>query len=344
MIMEQLLVLNWNCNIKKLFTYLILGLCPALFAQKVNILPDSIGYCQGDSTFLEIKLPLDNTTSIQWDTPYGIITNTKKIRANKSGKYYLKLSSPQYTNPIKDSSIVTIYLKPKLNLRDTIICKGGEIMLDAKNPGLNYLWNTFETTQKIKIQKPGRYWVVITNGSCNSIDTVYIKPVVGSGVVLNKDYSFCLNEEIKTISVKTNPGTKIVWSTGSTNSSIYVPKEGVYWVKTEMNNCGAQYDTIRVKMKVCECEMMIPTSFTPNEDNRNDYFYPIAKCDYSYYLLTINDRWGNSVFASNSITAKWDGRFKGNLCPEDVYVYKIESTEKGSDKKMVRTGHLSLFR
>lgn len=305
---------------------------------------DSAGFCQGDSAFLEIKSPLDNATSIHWDTPYGIITNTKKIKANKSGKYYVRLSGPQFSHPLKDSTIVTIYLKPKLNLRDTIICKGGAIVLDAKNPGLNYFWNTFETTQKISIKKPGRYWVVVTNGTCNMIDTVYIKPVTGSGVNVNKEYSFCLNEEIKTISVKANPGTKIQWSTGATSSSIYVLKGGAYWVKTELNNCGPQIDTIQVQMKVCECEMMIPSSFTPNADNRNDYFYPSVKCDYSFYLLTINDRWGNSIFTTNSIADGWDGKFKGKLCPEDVYVYKIESTEKGSDKKVMRTGRLSLFR
>src|SRR6478735_2735569 len=133
--------------------------------QKLNILRDSVGFCQGDSAFLKIKLPLDNTTSIQWDTPYGIITNTKKIKANKTGKYYLKLNSPQYINPLRDSCVVTNYQKPKLNLRDTIICKGGTIILDAKNVGNQYLWNTFETTQKIKADKPGRYWVVISNGS-----------------------------------------------------------------------------------------------------------------------------------------------------------------------------------
>ena len=240
--------------------------------------------------------------------------------------------------------MVNIFSKPKLVLRDTIICKGRSIILDAKNPGMQYLWNTFETTQKIKIVNPGRYWVALINGSCNTVDTVYIKPLQGSGVVLNREATFCMNEEIRIISVKVNPGTKIQWSTGATSASIYAIKEGNYWVKTEMNNCGAQVDTIRVKLKVCECEMMIPNSFTPNEDNRNDYFFPVAQCDYSYYMMTITDRWGNTVFTTNNIAAKWDGRFKGNLCPEDIYIFKIESTEKGGDKKSIRSGHISLFR
>jgi gliding motility-associated-like protein len=293
---------------------------------------------------VEIRTQLSDITSISWTTPSGIITNTKKVRARTSGKYSVRLTSPQLSAPLYDSSIVTIYTKPKPPLRDTMICKGRAVILDAKNPGMQYLWNTFETTQKIRVTAPGRYWVAIINGSCNMVDTVFIKPVQGSGVAVNSETTFCVNDENKIISVKANPGTKILWSTGSTSQSIYAIREGTYWVKTEFHNCGVQVDTIRVKLKVCECEMMIPNSFTPNEDNRNDFFYPVVQCEYSYYMLTITDRWGNTVFTTNNINTKWDGRFKGNLCPEDIYIFRIESTEKGSDKKMVRNGHISLFR
>ncbi|PBQ32912.1 hypothetical protein CNR22_14390 [Sphingobacteriaceae bacterium] len=314
------------------------------FSQKNNLLRDSVGFCQGDSAIVEIKQTPEDITSITWTTPSGIITNTKKVRAKKAGKYYVKLTSSQLTSPIYDSTTVTIYSRPRMLLRDTIICKGKAITLDARNTGMQYLWNTFERTQKIRITNPGIYWVAIINGSCNMVDTVSIKPVQGSGVVVNREATFCVNDENRIISVRANPGTKIQWSTGSTSASIYAIKEGTYWVKTEINNCGVQVDTVKVKLKVCECEMMIPNSFTPNEDNRNDYFFPVAQCDYSYYMMTITDRWGNTVFATNNINSKWDGRYKGNLCPEDIYIFRIESTEKGGDKKLVRNGHISLFR
>jgi gliding motility-associated-like protein len=315
-----------------------------LLSQKLNLLPDTIGYCYGDSAYIEVKQPLDNSAFISWSTPQGIIANTKRVRAYKPGMYSVKVTSPNFLTTVYDSTYAKVYYRPKLVLHDTVICKGKSLILDARNSGMQYFWNTFETTQKIKIEKPGRYWVVITNGSCISIDTVFVKQVQGSGVTLANEVSFCLNEENKIINVKTNPGTKILWSTGATGPNIYAIKEGVYWVKTEINNCGAQIDTVKVKFKVCECEIMVPNSFTPNEDNRNDFFFPVMQCEYSYYSLTIADRWGNTVFSTNNVNARWDGRFKGNLCPEDIYIYKIESTEKGSDKKQVRNGHISLFR
>jgi gliding motility-associated-like protein len=144
--------------------------------------------------------------------------------------------------------------------------------------------------------------------------------------------------------VKVNPNSKVVWNTGATTPAISVTKEGMYWVKTESKDCGTQIDSVKVKLKPCDCELLIPNSFTPNEDNKNDYFFPVFQCEYTYYSLVISDRWGNTVFSTNNLSAKWDGRFKGNLCPEDIYVYRFESTEKGNDKKLIRTGHISLFR
>ena len=256
----------------------------------------------------------------------------------------MKVNSPLFSSPIIDSTFVKILIRPKLSLRDTQICKGKPVMLDAKNPGMRYIWNNGETARKIKIEAAGIYWVKISNASCSIIDTVQIKIVQSASVTIAGEVTFCLNEESKIISIRASPGTKILWNTGAITPGIYVNKEGTYWVKTENSFCGPQTDTVKVKLKVCECEMLIPNSFTPNEDNRNDYFFPVVQCDYSFFTMTISDRWGNTVFSTNSLTSKWDGRFKGNLCPEDIYIYRIESTEKGTEKKQVRNGHISLFR
>lgn len=294
--------------------------------------------------YIELLQQLDKSSSVYWTTPNEIITNTKKIKALKQGIYTVKVSSAIFPNPIYDTTFVKVYNKPKSLLRDTSFCKGKSLMLDAKNAGMRYNWNTYETSQKIKIETPGRYWVKISNGNCSIVDSVQVKVTQGLNVIVNPEASFCLNDENKTIGIKVSAGTKILWNTGATTPNIMAHKEGDYWVKTSSNNCGSRVDTIKVKLKPCECEMMIPNSFTPNEDNHNDYFFPVSQCDYSYFTLTITDRWANTVYFSTNVNAKWDGRYKGNLCPEDIYIYKIESTEKGTDKKQVRSGKISLFR
>lgn len=307
------------------------------------MLPDTIGFCASDSARIEIKEKFDKNAYIQWQTPFGIIENTKKITNIKlGGKYYIKVVSLKIT--YTDSTYLKVFAKPKLNLHDTILCKGKAFYLDAKNPGLRYFWSTGETSQKIKVDASGNYWVRVNNSGCATTASVNVKFIQGASVNFNSETQFCLSEPNKILSIKPTLGTKILWNTGATSSSITITKEGTYWVNTENKNCGTQTDSVKVKLKACDCEMIIPNSFTPNEDNRNDYFFPVLQCEYSYFVMTISDKWGNAVFTTNSVNGKWDGRFKGNLCPEDNYVYQIESSEKGSDKKLVRKGHISLFR
>ena len=325
---------------------MLLCLGTVVFGQRYQkMLPDTMRFCSDDtSAAIELRHELDRNSIIQWTTPSTVISNIKKVNvAREGGRYRLKLISQQGT-VYKDSTFVRMYSKPKPYLRDTVLCKGQALTLDARNPGMRYAWNTHESTQKIKVENSGRYWVKIMNRTCSVVDTVNVKFLQNANTSFNSEVSFCLNDENKLLSIKASPGSKVLWNTGSTASSIIPTKEGTYWVRTESKECGMQIDSVRVKLKACECEMLIPNSFTPNEDNRNDYFFPVFQCEYSYYNLIISDRWGNTVFSTNSLNGKWDGRFKGNLCPEDIYVYRIESTEKGSDKKAVRNGHISLFR
>ncbi|MBK7667112.1 MAG: gliding motility-associated C-terminal domain-containing protein [Sphingobacteriaceae bacterium] len=147
-----------------------------------------------------------------------------------------------------------------------------------------------------------------------------------------------MSDDSKVLSIKPAAGSKIVWNNGSTSNSIIPYKEGMYWVKTESKTCGITVDSVKVKLKACDCEILIPNSFTPNEDGKNDYFFPVLTCEYSYYSLTIEDRWDNTV-STNNVNAKWDGRYKGNLCPDDIYIYRIETIEKkytGRRKRLVR--------
>jgi len=315
-----------------------------LLSQKRNLLPDSLSLCWGDSTVIEIRDLPETNYLITWTTPQGIVTNTRRLNVQKPGLYYVQVTAPGGGKQFYDTCVVRISYRLKPLMGDTAICRGRSLTLDARHSGMAYLWNTGETTQKIRIESPGRYWVRIRNGACSMADSVRVRLLPGFTVSVPSELVFCANEDKKIITAKGGANTRYAWNTGATTPTVQVLKEGIYWLRSETGLCGKQIDTIRVKIKTCECEMFIPNSFSPNEDNRNDYFHPQCTCEYSYFYLSISDRWGNSVYTSTNINGKWDGRFKGNLCPEDIYVYRIESTEKGSDRKSVRTGKISLFR
>ena len=308
------------------------------------LLPDTLRICAGDTAALELRNLRSGPNSIDWTTPYGIITNTNRVKILKGGKYIVRVIGAQYNTPAYDTSVVILLAPPRKLLRDTIVCKGKTVRLDAGNPGLRYFWNTGETHQRINVARSGLFTVRIIGGGCSIVDSVIVKQLSDLAVAIATETVFCMNEDVKIIGVKPLQGSSVYWNTGASTPTIQAVKEGKYWVQTRHPVCGKQTDTVVVKLKACECEMMIPNSFTPNEDGKNDTFAPIGQCDYSYYTITITDRWGNVVFIGNSINAKWDGRYKGNWCPDDIYIYRIETIEKGTDKKMVRNGRISLFR
>ncbi len=315
-----------------------------MFSQKNNFLQDTLRFCNGERMIIDLLQPLDKSASLFWKTPDTQIENTKKIEVYKQGKYFVNISSPNYPGTIIDSTYIKIYSKPTLYLKDTIICKGNSIVLDAKNYGMKYLWNTNEISQKINIKIPGLYWVKIMYGNCFLVDSIMVKSIESVNVFFNPEPVFCLKDNNKLLFVKAPFNAKFLWNTGATSSTINATKEGVYWFKVYGLNCIERTDTIKVKIKVCDCEMIIQNNLTPNEDGKNDVFFPISDCDYSYYFITISDRWSNVVYTSTDINSKWDGRFKNSLCPEDIYFYKIECIEKGNDNKSFRTGRISLIR
>ena len=77
-------------------------------------------------------------------------------------------------------------------------------------------------------------------------------------------------------------------------------------------------------------DVTLPTAFTPNTGNGNggtydpfgldnDVFYAFVK-DVSDFRMRIFNRWGELIFESDDLRIGWDGYYRGQLSPQDVYV------------------------
>ncbi len=97
----------------------------------------------------------------------------------------------------------------------------------------------------------------------------------------------------------------------------------------------------------------IPNAFTPNQsgspgnvfnptDLSNDIFHPNLK-GVEDYQFTIYSRWGEVMFDTKNINEGWDGYYKGKLCTQDVYVWKIVAKLVNGDT-ISKTGDVTLLR
>ena len=185
--------------------------------------------------------------------------------------------------------------------------------------GVNYVWNTGSNSNKITIAGFGEYWLELEQNSCKLRDSIKVtetpKPVVNLGV----DTIIC---RYKPVVLNTGFATydTYLWSTGETTPSISVNEVGTYYITVTKNLCEAS-DTVKVTPG--DCDVYLPSAFTPNNDNLNETFGVVDNVALQYYSMQIYSKWGQLIFSSSDVTKKWDGTFKGKKMPAGSYLWML---------------------
>lgn len=121
---------------------------------------------------------------------------------------------------------------------------------------------------------------------------------------------------------------------------------GTFPVTVVMTNIWGCTDTLIRAVNVIEdFTMYIPNAFSPNGDGLNDVFQPKGMgWKPNMYEFLIYDRWGNLIFKTTDYTKGWDGTIKGQLCPTDVYVWRIRAESGSTGKQKELAGHVTLMK
>jgi gliding motility-associated-like protein len=195
-------------------------------APTVNLGPDST-ICSNQSITLNAQNTGDTYT---WST--GATTQT--ITANTTGTYWVNVSNGSCIG--SDTVNITVVNIPTQNLgNDTSICAGTSLNLNAGNPGYNYQWSTGATTQTINVSSTGTYWVIVSQASCITPDSINVTVVPVPQVSIGPDSSVCAGQSI-TLNAE-NPGDTYLWSTGATTQTISVSNAGSYTVLVNNGTC-----------------------------------------------------------------------------------------------------------
>jgi len=179
----------------------------------------------------------------------------------------------------------------------------------------------------------------------------------------NKDEVFIPNDPVVFTNTTFNADS-YVWDFGDGNSSTEqspvhnYQSQGEFQVSLIANTDFGCADTFLLPNTVfaqLEGKLQIPNAFTPNPNgpnsgrinpgsraDLNDVFY--AKMNgVAKYELNIFNKWGELLFVSNDQNIGWNGYYRGELCKQDVYVWKIKA-EFVDGKQIVKVGDLMLLR
>jgi len=130
-----------------------------------------------------------------------------------------------------------------------------------------------------------------------------------------------------------------------TNSS-YTPSMNAgstnYFVTETINGCEGPASTVVISVE--ECEIIVPTAFTPDGDLTNDVWI-LDNIDQIYpeNVVSIYNRLGNIIYQSKTghyETNPWDGTFKSEKMPVGSYYFIIEYNNNFRENK---TGIVTLI-
>ena len=180
----------------------------------------------------------------------------------------------------------------------------------------------------------------ITGGAANGCDSMVtlnltIFPVLT--ISLGEDLFIC--DE----AVLLSPGgnfNSYLWSNNSNASTLVAKVPGVYSVTvTDINNCSRS-DHIEL-IENCRFSFWVPNVFTPNGDHQNDIFNAVLENSKSFHMEIFN-RWGTSLFQTNSTKLGWDG--KDAATGTYFYIISYSYTEKGELINKTVKGTVSLLK
>ncbi|MBC7744243.1 MAG: gliding motility-associated C-terminal domain-containing protein [Flavobacterium sp.] len=139
---------------------------------------------------------------------------------------------------------------------------------------------------------------------------------------------------------------RFIWTPSSYLSNTTIlnpvvnPPESTTYLLTVISDDGCNLTSSdEVFIKVLK-NPVIPNTFTPNGDLKNDLWNIIALDSYADATIKVYNRYGQIIFESIGYAEPWDGSFRGKPLPVGVYFYIID-LKRGSP---VLKGSVSVLR
>ncbi len=298
----------------------------------INTFPQEDTICLRDTAVLRAY----SVDTIMWFPNTNInctSCDTVKVFPNITTKYIARAINTSGCKSY-DTSLVRVYLpfKVKVIPADTAICPGQAVNYDLDQTGITrwspatYLNHPTVKNPQARPPSSTNYMVTVSDSLSCFVDTAFAvlklhdPPIVDAGPdkILPYNTTFTMNP------VYSSDITSFLWNTSANLSCLTCPNpDGIALQKKEyrievMNKEGCKSaDSLTVFIRCFQAYLLMPNSFTPNNDGKNDYFYPITRGYRNVKVFTIFNRMGNKVFERynfdpNIPAMGWDGSVKGS--------------------------------
>lgn len=315
-----------------------------------------------------------NSATFNWDfgssaTPNSsTIKNPSNVVFTQPGKYFVKVIGKQYTCIDSFIDSVRILARPTaiINNFPTALCDPGKISFSNGSVSEyygGYIWSFSDGTYSYQYEPThtfspaGTYSVTLTmtrgapcpDTSITSINTITVNPVPTAFYVATPTVTSIFDPLIYFENGSSSDATNFFYNFGDGGTSDFMNEQHVYQlpgtytvVQTVYNRFGCADQAIGLIKIEPEFRFFIPNTFTPDENNLNEIFRPVT-IGVSNLSFDIFDRWGQKIYTGNDLEKGWDGKFKGKMSKQDVYVWKISYLNEVTRKYETKVGHVLLL-
>ncbi|MFN7118137.1 MAG: gliding motility-associated C-terminal domain-containing protein [Saprospiraceae bacterium] len=332
-------------------------------AGNIQIIPSDTTICEGQPVRFNI-VASGEVRNPSWTgeaLSANNILNPIATPISDIALYVIRAEVGNCPGTLSDTAIIRTIPLPALALRRDTICQGETIELNQEfTPGAIYNWTSpndpnFRSNSPIPVVSPTQtttYRVSATNRGCGPVTGEITIPVtIPIPITIEGPESIC-NERPLVLSARRNPLPGIPesfsWNVGGTTFtgeqvSIEKIEARDSIVVTLVYNYGGCTSIVSKVIKVQNCSIQVPNAFTPNGDNKNDFFNYVGDGTETLIEFKVFNRWGQVVYNNTNPTQGWDGRHNGRDAPSDVYVYIIRVRYIDGTEELKR-GNVTLIR
>jgi gliding motility-associated-like protein len=118
-----------------------------------------------------------------------------------------------------------------------------------------------------------------------------------------------------------------------------------YQVRYTVTDSFGCSKTVQQAVRVySSCYLAVPTAFTPNNDGKNDYLYPLNAIKAEKLDFRVYNRWGQLIFQTNNWKKGWDGTFRGVQQASGIYVWFLTYVDRDTKQSRQMKGTAALIR
>jgi gliding motility-associated-like protein len=265
-------------------------------------------------------------------------------------QYIVKFSNS--CGSVYDSIFIDVKSPNIAASNDTIICPGNSANVSAQG-GINYIWQpsfTMSTpnNQNSVVQpiSPTNYIVTGTDiYGCTDTAAVFVNLFPQPIVIASEDQFPFFGDLVSLKATGSSTGlytwspTEYLSCVNCTNPTT-TPNVNIAYTVTfvDVHSCVAK-DVVNIAY---EPFIYIPNTFTPDENDVNNFFYAYAGNVKEFEMLIFN-RWGELIWKGENLLSQWDGKYKGVICQDGTYIWKVTYIDFSENKKVL-TGHVNLIR